>query len=627
MTALELMEGIGAAEEVFLEPVLMPPAKRKLSRPIRTALILAAVIALLALAGVAAKEAGYLEGLFPEKYETIEDYVNHIAVTVENDGLRLTLHEAVTDGYTVLLAYTVERLDGKSMEGWTPEDLIRPLSAEGWPVAYGSSWYEPLDTGEINPAKQTYLWRAYRWTGLGRVYYRLFGLKNTETGETFTPGYLEAETELKPCLTKTARMQGDLGAEKLYTDIVLSPFGLRAYVLTNLGAMTEDSGGTWKPTLNDPWTGSLELVFTDGEEQTMDLSAGAYLRLDSSSRGVSVLSVRFDELVDIRRVKALRIDGVDYPLERGTIPRERLGLWDPDAAQLEHTWAWLYGEHEPAHPELCAEGTTEAGEAVTLSLDGIWTDGKTTEVLLKATLEGPENWPIIKEDNYARPVHMGGHFVFRALDARGEALAVGVRFADAVDGLFAIVAECPEKAETLVLSFFDAELTIPLDMKKLGKLPQVTPQEPRRTVVDPENQARNRQRHYDDLFAGFTPAEVDYAGDNGLCRMSVAHLALRGGNGSGSLRAWVVCTYLAGNYNTVSDDLYTNFSCYVLSDGRQFQVSSRTGLGGMSDREAREKIYCIELDFQGDFDTLDALRLVWTPPAGDRITLDLAPTE
>ena len=51
MTAMELMESVGRTEETLIEPVLTPAAKKKLSRPLRTALILAAVLALLALLG------------------------------------------------------------------------------------------------------------------------------------------------------------------------------------------------------------------------------------------------------------------------------------------------------------------------------------------------------------------------------------------------------------------------------------------------------------------------------------------------------------------------------------------------------------------------------------------------
>ena len=232
MTAWELTEALGEVREEYLEPVLAPAAKKKLSRPIRTALILAAVIALLALLAVAAKEAGFLERLFPEeKFETIEDYVNHIAVTTENDSLRLTLHEAVTDGYNTYLVYSVELLQG-SMEDWGDTDhFILPLTKEGYPVKLGGGVRQPLegdDPGQGNPNRRVYLWYNECQMNTGRIQVRLFGLKDRETGETYSPGYLEAEAELKPCLTKVVKGQEE--AEGAYSNIVLSPFGLRADV-------------------------------------------------------------------------------------------------------------------------------------------------------------------------------------------------------------------------------------------------------------------------------------------------------------------------------------------------------------------------------------------------------------
>ena len=630
MTAMEIMEAVGQAEEELIEPVLAPTEKKSGGRPIRTVLILAAVIALLALLGVAAKETGFLERLYPEKYETIEDYVNHVAVTVENDGLRLTLHEAVTDGYTVLLVYTVERLDGGTLEGWGLDAMVRPQTEEGIPLNYISAGPGAQDIEGSDPAKITNVWWAYGWTGgLGRVYFRLFGLKNLETGETWTPGYLEAEAELKACPTRTAKLRGDLSTKELYSDIVLSPFGFRAHVMRNIGAMTAENAETDKAHLNDPWTGSLELIYRNGEAQSVDTSTGAYLRKDSTCVGVSILSVRFAELTDIRQVKALRIDGAEYPLESGGIPRERQGLSDPNAAQLELFRAWLYGDHEPVHPDLSAEGQTADGGTVAMRLDGVWTDGYTTELLLKLTLTGPEpGKPVVKDGDYARPVNLGGNFAFRALDAKGNLLALGVRFVDAVEGLYPIVAECPERAATLVVTFEGAELTVPLDRKQLGKLTQVTPQEPKRPWTDPEQQARNersRQEMFDSLFAGYTPVEADYAASNGLYRVSVRHLALTGAWGKGSLRAWVEITYLGDGYDNLSDP-WSGFSCSVLSEGKVIQVSSNGGRSGSYDRESGVCVYYYELDFRGDFNTVDALRLTYTPPRGDRISLDLEPT-
>ena len=48
---------------------------------------------------------------------------------------------------------------------------------------------------------------------------------------------------------------------------------------------------------------------------------------------------------------------------------------------------------------------------------------------------------------------------------------------------------------------------------------------------------------------------------------------------------------------------------------------------GTYDKETGVQIYWLTIDYTGDFDHVDALRLVWTPPAGDRITLDLERTE
>ena len=622
MTAWQLTEFLGETDEELLEPVLTTPVKRKLSRPIRTAILLAAVIALLALLGVAAREAGLLEGLYPEKFETIEDYVNHIAVTVENDGLRLTLHEAVTDRYTLVLVYSVERLDGGSMEGgWAPDILICPLKEDGYPARSVSGiWNAPLDTGETNPAKRTYVYWANGLNGLGRVTFRLFGLIQNETRESWAPGYLEAEAELKPCLTKVAKPQGGAEAEKIYADIVLSPFGLRARMITNISGLTEeDVAEPEKFTYNARWNGSLDLLFRDGEEKVLDIAPNSYIRMGSGVQGESLLEARFQDPVDIRDVRALRIDGVEYPLEKGT-PRERQGIWDLEASPLEQSRAWLYGDHAPVHPELTAEG-----EAFSLSLDGVWTDGYTTELLMKVQRGSDE--PVSYDRDICAPVNLGGKASFEALDARGERLALGVRYAGATEGLVAYALDCPEKARTLVVRFEDTVLTVPLDMRELGKLPRIVPQEPSKGYIpDPERKAETRRRQFDSLFAGYTPVEVNRTADNGVYRITVESLAHRGGGGSGELRAWVVCSALEGDYDPLLARLQSNFACYVLSGGQELQVNGGVGSGGSYDKETGVQIYRLSIDYSGDFDHVDALRLVWTPPAGDRITLDLERT-
>ena len=332
MTALELAMAMGETEDRYANTAFSPPAKKKLSRPVRAALILAAVIALLALLGVAAKETGFLERLFPgEKYETFEDYVNYIGVTVENEGLRLTLHEAVTDGYNTYLVYSVELLQG-NLEDWDDTDhMITPLTEEGYPVKLGGGVRQPLegdDPGQGNPNRWVYLWYNECQMNTGRIRVRLFGLKNRHTGETFTPGYLEAEAELKPCLTKIVRGQ----AEGAYSNIVLSPFGLRA----DVSGMDMKKLGAGKP-----FRGKLEYVYREGEEE-QKIFGSPGLRPDPVREDVAVMSARFRRPVDIRGIVALRIDGVEYPLETGPIPKQ------PQQPMEENRIPELSGEERQA---------------------------------------------------------------------------------------------------------------------------------------------------------------------------------------------------------------------------------------------------------------------------------------
>ncbi len=468
-----------------------------------------------------------------------------------------------------------------------------------------------------NPNRAVRLWYGKTEMNLGRISVRLFGLKNWTTGETFTPGYLEAEVALKPCLSKVARRQGDVSAKKLYTSIVLSPFGLRAEVLGNIAGMTpENAPEPEKRSAGKAFNGKVEFLFLEGEEEQKLPDFSSVLRPDPRCQGVDVLTLGFRQPADIRGVRAVRIDGVEYPLETGPLPRQRLGLMDTAASPLESARAWVYGEHDPAHPDLTGEGTE-----VTLRLDGVWTDGYTTELLLQS--RGGSG---LGTANALGPtVDLGGGFMFEALNAAGEPVAVGVRSGGAAEGLLPFVAECTEKAETLIIRQGDAELIIPLSMKQLRKLPQATPQEPHRLQIDPEVKRQSLEQMYRSLFAGYSPAEVSYRADNGAYRITVEHMALRIGSGSASLRAWVVCSAPAGEYDRLlelSDGFYTS----MLTEGRTVPVSWGGGIDGSFDSETGERVYCLKLDFEGDFSHADALRLTWTPPAGDRITLELEPT-
>ncbi len=415
MTALELARAIGETEDRFAVTVFTPPVKKKGRRPIRTALMLAAVLVLLALLlGVAARELGFLERLFPAKYEAIEDSVNRLAVSVENDGLRLTLHEAVTDGYNTMLIFSVELLNGDSMNRWDKADFrIVPLSEEGVPVVRGGGSagdFSGPDRGLGNPNRIVYYWYNQCQTSTGRISVRLFGLVNYTTGESFQPGYLEAEAKLKPSLTKISRRQGKEAGEETYSNVVLSPLGLRV-----------DAAGVDMEKLGSGrhFPGKLEYVYAEGAEKQV-IDGAQVLRPDPARKGVAVLSVSFRQPVDIRGIVALRIDGEEFPLETGAPPKRQPVPVQPEevpeitAGNRRELYDALFSDCEPTDVKLSADNGVyrlEAGSAA------LWGDENALHLrvwLTGAALKG----------EYDRLLELGNGGVRYYLLIDGRAVAV-----------------------------------------------------------------------------------------------------------------------------------------------------------------------------------------------------------
>ena len=462
MTAWELMDGLGEVEEEMLWPALNIKTHRSYRRALRIALVAAAVLVLLALAALAASESGLLERFFPGRYDLISDFVYHEAVTVENDTLRLTLHEAVTDGFYGLLAFSVERLDGGEMEGWSLDGKFTPMNEEGWPIQYGGSWTENLTTGEETLSRRWFVWITYARTDLHRISVQLDGLRRSDTGERLRTESLTAEAELILCPVKTATRVGAADGKELYPTIVVSPLSFYAGILQNLNGMTPENAPKQPSsrTIGGPAERRVELLFKDG--RSLDVS-DKILRRDSaeSSFGTTSLYGVFEELLDLDRVRAVRIEGEEFPLKYGEVPSPRHGL--SGVPILESMRAWAYGSHEPVHPDLRAE----AGE-FSLALDGIWTDGRTTELLLD--ISAP------REEKYWQLVCNGGAITFAAEDAKGRPLAVGV-MPGGLFNLMTLAVTCSDRAARLTIGDGDAVLVIPLDMKELSRMPQIEPRE------------------------------------------------------------------------------------------------------------------------------------------------------
>ena len=627
MTALELMSTLGEVDEELVLPALEAPARRHRRKALRAALIAAAVLALLALAVLAASESGLLERYFPGSYDLISDYVTHVEAVTENDILRLTLHEAVTDGARTLVAYTVERLDGGGMSGWEPEAEITPHYMGGRAFSGGSRSGTTIDQSET--AKRTYLWYCSSTdeTALESVSIRLLGLKSTvNRGEQLDAGSLTLEASLNACPVRMAKRLGSAADEDLVVSVRISPLSLRILSYRNLAGMKP--GDVEKKedihTVGGPSDRQVELLFRDGSRQHVSMR-----HRSTDSSGIVVLMGDFWDLPDVSRVKAVVIDGREYPLTKETAPAPRQGL-GRDAPFLESQRAWLYGSHEPAHPAL-----TASGEAVTLALDGIWTDGYTAELMLQ--IEAPheaDDWEL---------VNVGGNLTFDARDRHGEALAVGVRDCGLVQGLLSLIVECSDQAAQLTIGDGDASLVIPLDIKKLKKLPQIEPREaaPRQTA-SPDAGETYRQSVYETLFAGVTPDDTGYSADNGIYRLTAVHLYLAEEPGIVRLRAWIEASRLDGKPYSMAEEARRAFAICGLKDGEEVLLNGGLGhQGGVIDgvryfsvsEDYRYGDFAI-MDAQGagvlpaeglDLETLDldGLRLTWTPPEGGRITLDL----
>lgn len=458
MTAWELMDTLGGVEDDLIRDALEAPPRRRHGKALRAALIAAAVLLLLALAALAASETGLLASLFSGKYSLIEDYVSHVEAVAENEKLRLTLHEAVTDGSCAAVIFSVERLDGGSLAGWRPEAEILPLDGAGTPLRSGASVTDGLETEAATDCHRWFLWFTYGRTGLARVSLNLNGMINRTTEQRLDCAALTVEADLTPCPVKLGKRGGDPEAKELYPSIVLSPLSLSVLCQVNVAGMEPGSYVRPERVHNGEALCTVELLFRDGSLR--DISAQVARRIVTLSTGDDLLTCIFGELLEIGSVRAVRIDGMDYPLEEGQAPEARESRLTQGASWEDNALAWTFGDHVPAYPVL----TDDSGE-VALSLRGIWTDGYTTELRLKVDGE--------RSQTLWEPVNAGGSITLRALDADGAPLAVGVTSGGAWEGTVSLVAECSGKAATLTLGDLGSELTIPLDMKTLRAMPQV----------------------------------------------------------------------------------------------------------------------------------------------------------
>ena len=615
MTNWDLLCAVGEAEEELLSPILDKKPRRP-RRALRIALLAAALLALLALAALAAERAGLLERFFPANYDLIADYVQREAVAEENGILRLTLCEAVSDGSSALVVYSVRRLDGESMAGWEPEIELLPLVSSGFSGSIGSSSQGRIHVEDEGEDVRHYWWRTDGRAGMTEISLRLLGLREKEGGGRIDAGSLLIRARLSPCPVKTGRGGGP-EQRNFYPGIVLSPLSLRIEVWPNLAGMTPENAPEPRAVYHSKPENTVELKLRDGS--CRDVTAClTQRRLNASSER---LSGSFDEPLDLNTVRAVRIDGVDYPLREGSLPPGRSATLE--GPYLDSLREYVYGSHEPLHPDLSAS----AGE-VSLALDGIWTDGTTTELflLVEASREGwTDNAPW-------ETVDRGGLLTLRAEDKRGRSLGLGAMHYTSPEGILGLVVECEKTAARLIIGDGDASLTVPLDMKKLAALPQVEEQAASPRTGDPEAAERYWQAMWDSHFGDLEPDDSGYGGDNGVYSFTVTQLLLEAGEEGMCFDALCESRRLDGEMHEWNRTplSYSSrvFEATLLLEGGEAPLGEGGGFGltGVGGETADCHVFWLNGEAVGDLRSLEGLRLRFTPPEGGRITLDLPVT-
>ncbi len=293
--------------------VLPARTGRKSRRLVKTLLIAAIVAALLAAGALAAWLSGsrFFAHVFGSgSFDIIEDYVMSDIAEADDGVLRHNLESALSDRHYQYVVFSVERLDGGSLAGFLPDVDFEFTLAE--PSRLKPAWqYEMLDTPE-NSDSRIYILAGIRSevpvTGLTM---RLRGLYSTEDGHR----ELTTDVSIESAFLSCPLARGGNG-EGVFRNIELSPFSLWIDVYEPW----EQSG---TPQTEVPNHG-VALKFRDGEtvggsaaqfadvEYMESIGWSAIQRPNGTDR--SLIFIRFLPL-DIGKVEAVMIDGVEYPVK------------------------------------------------------------------------------------------------------------------------------------------------------------------------------------------------------------------------------------------------------------------------------------------------------------------------
>lgn len=611
MTAFDIMDALNDVDEKLLDAALEEKTARSGRRYMK--IVAAAVIAaaLLIGAAIAASSDGFLSELFGESYDIIGDYVMMEPISVENEYARLTVESALSDGFTAYLIFSVERLDGGTIENMALDMETTPIY-ESQVAHYGGHFTEPFVTGKETPQKQWY--KLYRSgdTGLVGMEIRLFGLRNWDTGERINFGELKQEITFKESPLKTGGPGGDPMGSEVYTKIILSPLGLRIRARVNLNLLTPDGSGEMaQPEYISEAACSAVLIYKDGS--CREITEPLYRRFAAVRYDILA---NFAEPLDIEQVDAIEIDGVRYELEYGELD-DYIMQWDSGNGYLAMQREYVYEDHQPLYPLISAQS-----DDLRVEMESIWTDGSEVEMfLLVESLAEKRDWTGIVPYSY------NGYMEITALDKKGEKLAVSAEFVNVGKledgrGLYGYIIHIGGEAEKLIINADGAEINIPLNMRKLKRMPQGEPYTEPPREIDKDNKTDMYKEHYDHLFGNRDLPRVDISADNGEYGITVEYMWQTVSGGKGQFKAMVRCERLDGeayDRSTPRKELEIG----VVFNGEYRAATSVSGGFGLNWFEDEVRYSAANIDYEFRSGARDTVRLIWTPPAGERIVLDI----
>jgi len=611
MTEFDIMKAIGEADEDLLDSVLAESKPKSMRKTVKIALAAVIAAALLIGAAIAKSSDGFLSELFGESYDIIGDYVMMEPISVENEFARLTVESALSDGFNAYVIYSVERLDGGTIENMGLDIETTPIY-ESQNTHYGGHFSEPFVTGKETSQKQWY--KLYRSgdTGLVGMEIRLFGLHNWETGERVNFGELKQEITFKESPLKTGGPGGDPMGSELYTKIILSPLGLRIRARVNLNVLTPDGSGEMaQPEYIGEADCTAELIYKDGSRH--EITESLYRRFASVRYDIVA---NFAEPLDIEQVEAIEIDGLRYELEYGELD-DYIMQWDSGDGYLAMQRKYVYEDHQPLYPVMSAQN-----DDLRVEMESIWTDGSEVEMFLLV-----ESLSEVKDWKWIVPYSYNGYMEITALDKNGEKLAVSAEFVNVGKledgrGLYGYIIHIGGEAEKLIVNAGGAEMNIPLNMKKLKRMPQGEPYTEPPREIDMDNKTDMYKEHYDHLFGDRDLPRVDISADNGEYGITVEYMWQTVSGGSGQFKAMVRCERLDGEAYDRSIPR-KELEIGVVFNGEYRAATSVSGGFGLNWFEDEVRYSAANIDYEFRSGARDTVRLTWTPPSGERIVLDI----